>query len=75
MLEGEDSLGPALATNLPPAGQIWIFESVHKDKKNTNRMVGVFCGASDLTRTGDLLITSEMHYRLCYTSIDIACLL
>ena len=28
-----------------------------------------FCGASDLTRTGDLLITSEMHYRLCYTSI------
>ena len=29
---------------------------------------GVICGASDLTRTGDLLITSEMHYRLCYTS-------
>ena len=28
----------------------------------------VFSGASDLTRTGDLLITSEMHYRLCYTS-------
>ncbi len=27
-----------------------------------------FIGASDLTRTGDLLITSEMHYRLCYTS-------
>ncbi len=27
-----------------------------------------FFGASDLTRTGDLLITSEMHYRLCYTS-------
>ena len=26
-------------------------------------------GASDLTRTGDLLITSEMHYRLCYTSM------
>ena len=30
-----------------------------------------FLGASDLTRTGDLLITSEMHYRLCYTSIDL----
>ena len=28
-------------------------------------------GASDLTRTGDLLITSEMHYRLCYTSMDL----
>ena len=26
-------------------------------------------GASDVTRTRDLLITSEMHYRLCYTSI------
>ena len=32
-------------------------------------------GASDLTRTGDLLITSEMHYRLCYTSIVSAFLL
>ena len=30
--------------------------------------VDLFYGASDLTRTGDLLITSEMHYRLCYTS-------
>ena len=28
-----------------------------------------YFGASDLTRTGDLLITSEMHYRLCYTSV------
>ena len=27
-----------------------------------------FLGASDVTRTRDLLITSEMHYRLCYTS-------
>ena len=25
-------------------------------------------GASEVTRTRDLLITSEMHYRLCYTS-------
>ena len=33
-----------------------------------------FCGASDLTRTGDLLITSEMHYRLCYTSIETNCI-
>ena len=29
----------------------------------------VLFGASDVTRTRDLLITSEMHYRLCYTSI------
>ena len=24
-----------------------------------------------MTRTRDLLITSEMHYRLCYTSMDL----
>ena len=30
--------------------------------------IDLLTGASDLTRTGDLLITSEMHYRLCYTS-------
>ena len=30
---------------------------------------GVAYGACSRTRTGDLLITSEMHYQLCYTSI------
>ena len=41
-----------------------------KSYENTRNLVdtGGFYGASDLTRTGDLLITSEMHYRLCYTS-------
>ena len=41
------------------------------ETKETPRNPGIsgsFYGASDLTRTGDLLITSEMHYRLCYTS-------
>ena len=37
-------------------------------KQKTTSTEVVFLGASDLTRTGDLLITSEMHYRLCYTS-------
>ena len=42
-----------------------------KSYENTRILyeTGCFFGASDLTRTGDLLITSEMHYRLCYTSI------
>ena len=42
-----------------------------KSYENTRILyeTGCFCGASDLTRTGDLLITSEMHYRLCYTSV------
>ena len=26
-------------------------------------------GAGDVTRTHDLLITNQLHYRLCYTSI------
>ena len=43
--------------------------SIFPYKKETipNGMV-LFYGASDVTRTRDLLITSEMHYRLCYTS-------
>ena len=46
-------------------------EIIIKVRKTTtfNGKVAVFYGASDLTRTGDLLITSEMHYRLCYTSV------
>ena len=40
------------------------------NKKGIPRRVSLF-GASDLTRTGDLLITSEMHYRLCYTSVKL----
>lgn len=38
------------------------------ETKKPNHTGGWVFGASDLTRTGDLLITSEMHYRLCYTS-------
>ncbi len=42
--------------------------SLYCMQKANPRGVGFLHGASDLTRTGDLLITSEMHYRLCYTS-------
>ena len=34
------------------------------------RMNRIF-GASDVTRTRDLLITNQLHYRLCYTSIKL----
>ena len=49
---------------------IWSLERIcYKMEKPQNHCGSrVFRGASDLTRTGDLLITSEMHYRLCYTS-------
>ena len=61
-------LGPALASDSPPDCHILWFESrnIKKDKP------GWVCpfGAGDVTRTRDLLITSEMHYRLCYTSIQ-----
>ena len=41
-------------------------------KRRVDSFESTLCGASDLTRTGDLLITSEMHYRLCYTSVYLA---
>ena len=49
---------------------IWSLERIcYKMEKPQNRCGSrVFRGASDVTRTRDLLITSEMHYRLCYTS-------
>ncbi len=36
-------------------------------KKASFRML--FSGAGGVTRTRDLLITNQLHYRLCYTSI------
>ena len=38
-------------------------------QKSSSLVAAAFFGASDVTRTRDLLITSEMHYRLCYTSV------
>lgn len=51
-----------------------VFQTTLKGAKNRRFRAenGGFCGASDLTRTGDLLITSEMHYRLCYTSMGLS---
>ena len=44
--------------------------SSHYNSNNKDHPDGwsLLFGASDVTRTRDLLITSEMHYRLCYTS-------
>ena len=47
-----------------------LFESrTHAKKSKTCLRRFWTFGASDVTRTRDLLITSEMHYRLCYTSM------
>ena len=45
-----------------------LLKLFYKAMKNPAHIRERDFGASDLTRTGDLLITSEMHYRLCYTS-------
>ena len=37
-------------------------------KKQKSRSSCGFFGAGDVTRTHDLLITNQLHYRLCYTS-------
>ena len=42
----------------------------YKESPQTSRLRG-FSGASDVTRTRDLLITNQLHYRLCYTSIKL----
>ena len=59
----------AVAISLPPAGGICLSSHLFKNAKTVNPLMGLTVfGASDVTRTRDLLITSEMHYRLCYTS-------
>ena len=40
-----------------------------KNKKSPELLPETF-GAGDVTRTHDLLITNQLHYRLCYTSND-----
>ena len=40
---------------------------VKTKKHHARKMRGEF-GASEKTRTFDLLITNQLHYRLCYTS-------
>ena len=41
------------------------FNSINKREGKTLSFV---FGAGDVTRTHDLLITNQLHYRLCYTS-------
>ena len=40
-------------------------------KKSRLLLKAGFFGAGNVTRTRDLLITNQLHYRLCYTSIFI----
>ena len=44
-----------------------ILGSIQKTPRK--RLFTGWFGASDVTRTRDLLITNQLHYRLCYTSI------
>ena len=57
------------ANSMPPACCIYLVRvtPLSIPKKGQPRLGLAFFGASDVTRTRDLLITSEMHYRLCYT--------
>ena len=44
----------------------FLIASAAKQKRQAQNLS---FGACDVTRTRDLLITNELHYRLCYTSI------
>lgn len=39
------------------------------NKKISRVLTPDISGAGDATRTHDLLITNQLHYRLCYTSM------
>ena len=39
------------------------------EKRNKKAPIFTELGAGDVTRTHDLLITNQLHYRLCYTSV------
>ena len=45
----------------------FVYAFDRESKKTLPKWQGLF-GAGDVTRTRDLLITNQLHYRLCYTS-------
>ena len=45
-------------------------EEIIKDFQDSDVFGYERCGASGQTRTDDLLITSQLHYQLCYGSIS-----
>ena len=54
--------------------QLFRYYDYDKNKTAFNKKAGKYAtspllGACDGTRTCDLLITNELHYQLCYTSI------
>ena len=59
-------------TGIEPAYSAWEADvlPLNYTRKNQNSSVKPSCydGAGDVTRTHDLLITNQLHYRLCYTS-------
>ena len=64
-----DSLGRALATDLPPAGQIQSFEpsSSHNKKEADALHLLLFYGAGDEARTRYLHLGKVALYRMSYT--------
>ena len=46
-----------------------LLQFCNKEKRGSMpRFSFILFGAGDVTRTHDLLITNQLHYRLCYTS-------
>ena len=50
------------------AGTVFFVRSTNYKKGRRSYGPPAFFGAGDVTRTHDLLITNQLHYRLCYTS-------
>ena len=60
-------------TGIGPAYSAWEADvlplNYTRENQNSPENRAVRFGAGDVTRTHDLLITNQLHYRLCYTSI------
>ncbi len=68
MKQVEDIVLKNLKNILPFESKYSIINSGNNEKERCR--YGQRSGAGDVTRTHDLLITNQLHYRLCYTSED-----
>ena len=60
------------ATGIDPAYSAWEADVLPLNYARENKKPGFWNragGAGDVTWTHDLLITNQLHYRLCYTSV------
>ena len=64
-----NAITPIFTVALSMNWRAWFY--TQKESSETTYFRGFYFGACDRIRTCDLLITNELHYQLCYTSVNI----